>query len=113
MRMCIRGGGFLTTANAIVAAAYPDSIPSVIVAFSGRGGSPLTIVAQLVGLANFLLTFLGVLVVVLMVAAGIMLIVSVDEGLKDKAKTVVKTSIITLAVVLCSYVIVNAFITLS
>lgn len=106
------GVAIVLLANALVIAAYPQTIPaSPILGLNGQGGDPLTIVDELVGLANFFLTFLGVLAVVLIVAAGIMLIVSIDEGLKDKAKTVVKTSIITLAVVLCSYVIVNMFIT--
>ncbi|MBI3332248.1 hypothetical protein HYZ99_04840 [Candidatus Peregrinibacteria bacterium] len=95
------GVAIVLLANALVIAAYPPA-----------GANSDVINSELVGLANFFLTFFGFLCVVTLVVAGLMLVVSVDEGLKDKAKTVAKTAIIALAVIFSAFVIVNAFITL-
>ncbi len=65
---------------------------------------------EAVGLANFLLAFIGAGAVIAIVVAGIYLVVSVDESLKERAKGIIKTSIIALIVVLLSYALVNAFI---
>ena len=44
------------------------------------------------------------------IIAGIMLVVSVEESLKDKAKTLIKTSIIVMVVVLVSYTFVSTIL---
>ena len=76
------------------------------------GAQSVGIAIELVGVANFLLVILGVLFVAAIVVAGMMLILSADESLKDKAKSVVKTSVISLIIVMTSFIIVNTFLSL-
>lgn len=76
------------------------------------GAQSVGISLELVGVANFLLVILGVLFVAAIVIAGMMLILSGDESLKDKAKTVVKTSVISLIIVMTSFILVNTFLSL-
>jgi hypothetical protein len=86
---------------------------SLVVAVDPSVGTPSSVIAiEFRGIANFLLAALGVLVVIALLAAGILLVISIDEQLKEKAKMVVKTTIIALTVVLAAYALVNAFITL-
>ncbi|NOS67539.1 MAG: hypothetical protein HOO67_04215 [Candidatus Peribacteraceae bacterium] len=92
------GAGIIMLANVIVAAIVP-----------GFGGSTVLAV-EIAGIANYMLVILGFMAVLAIVTAGVMLIVSVDEGLKDKAKSVIKTAIVALIVVLTSYALVTAFI---
>lgn len=93
------GVAVILLANAMVTSAFPPF-----------GADPGIITDELVGLANFLLALFALIAVLAVIVAGIMLIVSFDEGLKDKAKSIVKTAIITLAVIIASYAIVNAFV---
>jgi hypothetical protein len=79
----------------------------------GGTGSPTGIAVEIVGIANFLLTLIGAMAVFALIIAGVLLLVSVDESLKDKAKTIVKTTVITLAVVLVSFALVNTVIALA
>ncbi len=65
---------------------------------------------QIAGIANYLIMILGFLALLSIVVAGVLLILSIDEGLKEKAKTIIKTSIIGLIVVLVSYALVTGFI---
>lgn len=77
----------------------------------GRRGGDITIAyEQLVGIANFLITIFGLLAVVSIIVAGIFLIVSVDESLKDRAKKTIFAALIAVIVVIASAAIVNLFI---
>lgn len=62
---------------------------------------------QIVGIINFLLTIFGALSILAVIIAGIMLVVSTNEELKDRAKKTIFTAVISLIIVLCSYLIVN------
>jgi len=64
---------------------------------------------ELAGIARFLLTIFGALAVIGILAAGVMLIVSVDESLKDKAKKLVIACMIALVIVIASYGIIDTF----
>lgn len=67
------------------------------------------IASEIAGLANYLLTFVGAIAVILLVVAGIMYILSADESLKDRAKTLIKVAIIAIVAILVSYPLVAAF----
>ena len=94
------GAGIIMLSNVIVTAVLP-----------GFGGSSI-IALQIAGIANYVLMILGFLAVLAIVLAGVLLIVSVDEALKEKAKNIIKTSIVALIVVMTSYALVTAFIVL-
>ena len=94
------GAGIVMLANVIVVSVLP-----------GFGGSS-AIAFQIAGIANYVLMILGFLAVLAIVMAGVLLIVSVDEALKEKAKNIIKTSIVALIVVMTSYALVTAFIVL-
>lgn len=57
---------------------------------------------RFVGIANFIGVFFGILAVVAIIVAGVMLIVSVDESLKDRAKTIIIASLVAIVVVAVS-----------
>lgn len=65
---------------------------------------------EVAGLALFVLTVFGFACAFALIVAGIMLIVSVDEGLKDRAKKIVFGTLITLLIVLAAVAIINAFV---
>lgn len=73
--------------------------------FPGSGSSALAV--EIVGIINFLLELTGALAVLGFVVAGAMMVLSTDEGLKDRAKKAIFTTIITLVLVLVSFVIVR------
>ncbi|TSC78983.1 MAG: hypothetical protein G01um101425_829 [Candidatus Peregrinibacteria bacterium Gr01-1014_25] len=93
------GVGLVLLANAIVAAAYPGA----------RSGILAT---EIVGFANFLLVLAGGAAVLAFIAAGVMMIVSFDESLKDRAKKTMFTTVLAIVVILTSYVLVNYFLAL-
>ncbi len=88
------GVGLMLLASIIVSAAIP-----------GANSTPLA--GEIVGIANFLTTLIGALCVVAIIVAGICYVISIDEGFKDKAKTAIKVSIVTLVVTLLAYAVVN------
>ncbi len=92
------GAGLIMMANVIVVAVQP-----------GWGGSSMLAI-EIAGIANYLIMILGFLALLSMVLAGVLLIVSIDEGLKEKAKTLIKTSIVGLITVMVSYALVTGFI---
>lgn len=65
---------------------------------------------ELIGIGQFLLTLFGFLCVVALIIAGIFLIVSIDEGNKDKAKKIVIGTLITLVLVFILYTLILAFV---
>lgn len=92
------GAGVIMLANAIAVAALP-----------GFGGSVIMAV-EIAGIANYIIVIIGFLALIAIIIAGVLLIISIDEGLKDKAKAVIKTAIVALIVVLVSFALVTAFI---
>lgn len=68
------------------------------------------IVNELVGISLFLLTLIGFVCVVALIVAGILLIVSIEEALKDRAKRIIIGSLIVLAIVLASYTLIITFL---
>ncbi len=94
------GVGFVMTANVIAVSVLPGA--------SGAIG----LAEQIAGIANYLLTIVGFAAVVDIIIAGVLLIFSVDEGLKDKAKTAVKIGVIGLLAVVVAYALVAGFINL-
>lgn len=71
----------------------------------GTGSS--TLAREIVGITNFLLQLLGALAILAFIVAGIMIVLSTDEKLKDRAKAAMFTTVITLVLVLTSYVIIR------
>ncbi|MDD5055332.1 MAG: hypothetical protein PHZ00_03620 [Candidatus Peribacteraceae bacterium] len=69
-----------------------------------------SIIVEMKGLALFLLTLLGFIGVIALIVAGVMLIISIDESLRDKAKQIVIGTLITLAFVLASYTLIITFL---
>lgn len=91
------GAAFVILAGAIVDAFYISNATAPIV-------------AEAFGIARFALTIFGALSVIGLIVSGIMLVVSVDESLKDRAKKLIIICIVALAVVITSYGIINIFI---
>jgi len=81
---------------------------ALVSAFVGR--NVLIISAQTTGIVEFLLTILGALAVLGIFIAGIFLVLSVDESLKDRAKKSILASIVVLAVVILSLTILMIFV---
>jgi len=100
--MSFVGAMLVILAQAIVVAVNP-----------GMGANLNGLTDEGMGIANFLLAFVGTGAVIAIIIAGIFLVVSVDESLKEKAKTIIKSSIIALLVVLVSYALVNTFINIA
>jgi hypothetical protein len=72
--------------------------------------APGLLVEEMAGLARFVLTLIGFLAVVALIIAGIFLVVSVDESRKDRAKTIVIGTLITLGLVLACYTLIITFV---
>ncbi len=81
---------------------------AVVSAFVSR--DVLIINNQLIGIITFLLTILGALAVLAIFVAGIFLVISLDESLKDRAKKSVLAALVTLAVVILSLSILMIFV---
>ncbi len=93
------GVAIVLLANTIITAVNPE--------LSGNAG---LIADEIIGVANFLLTILAVAAIGAIIVAGILLVVSVDEQLKERAKQIARTTIISLAVILAAFVLVNTFL---
>jgi len=65
---------------------------------------------ELAGIGNFLITLFGILAVVGIIVSGIMLIISIDESLKDRARKLLIGCIVALIVVISAGALVNLFI---
>lgn len=68
------------------------------------------IVNELLGISLFLLTLVGFGCVIALVIAGILLIISIDEAYKDRAKRIVIGTLLALAIVLASYTLIITFL---
>ncbi|MBI1813217.1 hypothetical protein HY285_01015 [Candidatus Peregrinibacteria bacterium] len=97
--------GFIGVALVLLAKPITDALAP------GSGSSPIA--AEIAGIANFMLTIFGTLAVIMLIVAGILLVVSVDEQLKERAKTIIRTSIIALIIVLVAYALVQTFVAFS
>ncbi len=64
------------------------------------------------GITNFMLEIFGFLAVLSFVVAGIFLVVSTEEALKDRAKKILFGTTIAIIIVMCAYVITNFFLTI-
>ena len=93
------GVAVILLANTLVTAFRPESSP------------PIGLATEIVGIINFGLTFVGALSLLSILVAGILLVISVDESLKDRAKKAITTSIVGLTVAFLSYVLVHYFVT--
>ncbi len=96
---CIMGIAVILVANVVVAAFLPGS------------GSVL-LADEIVGIINFTLTIIGAMAVFTIIIAGILLVVSVDEGLKDRAKKTILVAVVGLAIAFVSYILVHFFVNL-
>lgn len=79
---------------------------ALVDAFTESSGSS-ALAIQMVGIANFLMVLIGGIAVLSFIVAGIMLMVAADDGLKDRAKKAMFTTVIGLIVLIASYTIVN------
>ncbi len=94
------GVGFVLLANVVMVAVNPEL------------GNVSQIGIEIVGIANFLITLFGFGCVIVIALAGFTLALAADDGLKDKAKNMIKTAIIGVIILLVSYALVNEFIAL-
>lgn len=65
---------------------------------------------ELKGIANYIITIFGLLAVIALIVSGILLIISVDESFKDRAKKLATASLVALIVVICAGALINFFI---
>jgi hypothetical protein len=66
--------------------------------------------SRIVGIANFVGVFFGLLAVVAIIVAGIMLIVSIDESLKDRAKTIIITALVSVIAIAVSLGVIQILV---
>ncbi len=66
-----------------------------------------SIIVNIADLVSYILTVIGTVSVIAFMAAGFMLIISIDESLKDRAKRTIIGTLITLAIVMASYTFIN------
>lgn len=83
----------------------------VITAMQPPAGSGI-LSAEIAGIANFVLAIFGLMAVIAIVIGGGMLVLSVDESMKDKAKTIIRDAVIAIVVVLASYSLVTYVLTM-
>ena len=67
---------------------------------------PGILLEEMTGLILFLLTIIGTVSAIALIVAGIFLIVSIDESLRDRAKTTIIGTLISLAITMASYTII-------
>ena len=65
---------------------------------------------NIVGIANFLATIFGVGAVLAFIVAGIMLVVSINETVKDRAKTLMFTAVVAIIIVISSLALVTVLL---
>lgn len=73
------------------------------------GNDPDVIALEIAGIAAFIVAMIGALSMLAFIVAGVMLIVSVNESLKDKAKNIVIGTIIAMVICFGSYAIIATF----
>jgi len=65
---------------------------------------------ELKGIALFLLTLMGFLCVVALIVAGVYLVVSIEDSLRDKAKKIVIGTLTTLIIIFALYALIITFV---
>lgn len=75
----------------------------------GINRSPGAIVTELVGVGIFILTIIGFSCVLALIIAGILLITSIDESFRDRAKRAIIGTLISLAIVVATYTLIATF----
>ncbi len=95
--------GFFATAAALLA--FP-----VVQGFGIPFGGATGVAAEFVGVANYLITIFGGLAVVAFVVAGIMIILSANEQLKDNARKLIIASSVAIVAVIVARAIVSLFL---
>jgi hypothetical protein len=78
----------------------------VVTDFIGHTGSS-DLALQIAGIVNFLLVILGGLCVLAFIVAGVFLVVSTDEELKERAKKTIFATTVAIIVVLCVFAIIT------
>lgn len=68
------------------------------------------LITEMRGLILWMLTLIGYICVVALIIAGIFLIVSVDESMRDRAKRIVIGTLISLIIVILSYALIIVFL---
>ncbi|PIR49475.1 hypothetical protein COU79_04665 [Candidatus Peregrinibacteria bacterium CG10_big_fil_rev_8_21_14_0_10_54_7] len=90
------GAAFVILASTIVDAFYVTKTTAPVI-------------AEAFGIARFALTIFGAIAVIGLIVSGIMLIVSVEESLKERAKKLVITCVVALAVIITAFGITTLF----
>jgi len=93
--------------SSMIAVAVALLASNVATAFMFPNTSVLS--AEFVGIANFLITVFGALAVIAVIVSGLMLVLSADESLKDRAKKTLIAAIVAMVVVIASASIVSIF----
>ena len=101
------GAAFAILANALIRAF--TGTQTGVVGLTGPTGS-LAFINEAVGIGQYIATIMGALSVIGVIVAGIMLVVSVDESLKDRAKKLITISLVSVAVSAAAYGIVELFL---
>ena len=68
------------------------------------------IVEEMRGIGLFLLTIIGFACVAALIIAGVLLIISIDESLKDRAKRAIIGTLISLLIVMAAYTLIITFV---
>ncbi len=68
------------------------------------------IVEEMRGIGLFLLTIIGFACIVALIIAGVLLIISIDESLKDRAKRAIIGTLISLLIVMAAYTLIITFV---
>lgn len=89
----------------MVGAAIVILADRVVFAFSGRNFGILN--AEAVGIANFMGTILGAFAVIALFVAGLWLVLAVNEQNKDKAKKIIITAFVVLAITMVSLALIR------
>lgn len=82
---------------------------SIVTGISSTGG-PGAITTELIGIGTFLLSIVGIGCTISLVVAGILLIISIDESLRDRAKRAIIGCLISLLIVIAAYSIIDTFV---
>ncbi len=93
------GVAIVLLANSIILGIDPD-----------LGANPNVIATEIVGVANFLLALVAIAGISGLIVCGLLLVVSVDEQLQERAKKISRTTLIALTIIVMSYALVNTFI---
>lgn len=72
-----------------------------------EGGDAAILSQEIQGIANFLITLFGLLAVVAFIASAAVLLLSIDEGGKEKGKKGMLGSVVVLVIVFSSWAIIN------